>query len=294
MARYLNGITPDRHVALTVLATWRRYSGRQARRVRTLISLGVYQFTRFKHCGVRHSGRAMSILVVEPDRDLCDLLGYLLRREHFQVVIAHDGADALRAWETENPELVLLDTALPGLDGWGVCQRLREQSSVPVIFLVAVADEEAIVRGLDLGADDYVTRPFSPRPLLARIRAVLRRARVQRHGPQRGSAPMQVGDLTVDPQSRTVERAGEAITLTPTQFKLLYELVLHEGQVLTQQVLTDRVWGYAAAADTTIVKGQIYNLRRKLEPDPANPVYIHTIPGAGYSFRRRPPHAEQP
>ena len=228
----------------------------------------------------------MSILLVDADAEMLDILAYLLRRDGFDVLSAHDGVEALQAWQTRDPQLVLSDSDLPNLSGSELCKRIRSESATPFIFLSAAGGEEAIVRGLDSGADDYITKPFSPGQLLARVRAVLRRSQGRTDVTSKGRETLRVGDLTVDPQFRTVERDGNAVALTPTEFKLLYELLLHEGQVLTHKVLTDRVWGYADVDDTNIVKGQIYNLRRKLERDPANPVYIHTIAGSGYVFRR--------
>jgi DNA-binding response OmpR family regulator len=227
----------------------------------------------------------LTILVADHDNDFLDLLGYLLRREGYAVLPTHDGVETLMSWQIQDPELVLLDVALPKLTGWDVCERICQESTTPLVFLTAVGDEEAIIRGLDLGADDYITKPFSPRLLLARIHAVLRRSGNRLDKSSTGRESVTVGELRVDPQFRMVHRDGEGITLTPTEFKLLHELVLHAGQVLTNQVLTDRVWGYCGVDSATIVKGQIYNLRRKLERDPSVPRYIQTIAGAGYTFR---------
>jgi DNA-binding response OmpR family regulator len=228
----------------------------------------------------------MSVLVIDDDGDMLDLLGYMLRREGYDMVPARDGAVGLRTWETLDPELILLKLELPSIDGLELCRRIRSSSNTPIIILSTSSDEDTIVRGLDIGADDYVTKPFSPRQLLARVRAVLRRSRENIDGSRKGRETLRAGGLTLDPQFRTVERDGDAVALTPTEFKLLYELVLHEGQVLTNQVLTDRVWGYAEVDDTSIVKGQIYNLRHKIERNPSKPRYIHTIPGSGYTFRQ--------
>jgi DNA-binding response OmpR family regulator len=231
----------------------------------------------------------VTVLVADADRDILDVLGYLLRREGYDVVLAHDGVETMDLWRSRDPELILLDPDLPRLNGWELCQWIRREANTPIIVLTAASNEDDIVRGLDLGADDYVTKPFSPRPLMARVRAVLRRSRERLEGQRKGREPITAGDLRLDPQMMTVERAGEAIALTPTEFKLLFELVLHEGQVLTNQVLTDRVWGYVGVDATSIVKGQIFNLRRKLRFSPSSPGCIHTIPGSGYTFRQRRP-----
>jgi DNA-binding response OmpR family regulator len=153
-------------------------------------------------------------------------------------------------------------------------------------MLTGVNGDADVVKGLDLGADDYIIKPFSPRQLIARIKAVLRRAAEAADQPRKGWQAITVGDLMLDPQWRTVTRAGESVRLTPIEFKLLYELVLHEGQVLTHQILTDRVWGFAGVDDASLLKGHIRNLRRKLELDSSEPVYIHTVTGIGYTFKR--------
>jgi DNA-binding response OmpR family regulator len=230
----------------------------------------------------------MSVLVIDDDGDLLDVLSYLLRRDGYDVIPAHNGVAGFEAWQTGDPELVMLASELPQMSGWQVCEKIRAESDTPIIILGRPSDEDAMLRGLELGADDYITKPFAPRQLLARVRAVLRRAHESLDGPRKGRQLLHAGDLLLDPQFRTVERDSAVVTLTPTEFKLLYELVLHEGQVLTPSVLTDRVWGYVAVDDTTVVKGQIFNLRRKLEPDAAHPLYIHTVAGSGYVFRQPP------
>ena len=227
----------------------------------------------------------MAILVVEDDSDLLDILCFTLRREGHDVIAAHDGAQALQLWETKHPQLVLLDIDLPKVSGWDVCKQIRKESTTPVIMLTAASNDPDIVKGLELGADDYITKPFSPRQLVSRIRAVLRRVKETVDQPRQGWQVMIAGDLKLDPQWRTVHHGDEAIRLTPMEFKLLYELVLHEGQVLPHQVLTDRVWGYEGVDDASLLKGHIRNLRRKLESDSSDPTYIHTVAGIGYTFR---------
>ena len=229
----------------------------------------------------------MSILIVEDDPDLLDLLCFALRREGHEVVAAHDGAAGLQLWKTKDPRLVLLDVDLPKVSGWDVCKQIRSESDTPVIMLTAAGAEGDIVKGFGLGADDYITKPFSPKQLLARVGAVLRRAKESADQPRKGWQAITAGDLKLDPQWRTLTRGSESIYLTPIEFKLMYELVLHEGQVLTHQILTDRVWGYEGVDDASLLKGHIRNLRRKLENDSSAPVYIHTVAGIGYTFRRR-------
>jgi DNA-binding response OmpR family regulator len=229
----------------------------------------------------------MAVLIVEDDPDLLDVLCFALRREGHDVIAARDGAVGLQLWKSKDPQLVLLDIDLPRVSGWDVCKQIRSESDVPVLMLTAARSEADIVRGLELGADDYIAKPFSPRELLARIRAVLRRAKESADQPRKGWQVVTAGDLRLDPQWRTVYRGNESVRLTPIEFKLLYELVLHEGQVLTHQILTDRIWGYEGVDDATLLKGHIRNLRRKLEADSSEPVYIHTVSGIGYTFRSR-------
>jgi DNA-binding response OmpR family regulator len=228
----------------------------------------------------------MSILIVEDDSDLLDILCFALRRDGHDVIAAHDGASGLQLWKARDPRLVLLDVDLPKVNGWDVCKQIRRESNTPVIMLTGAHAEDDKVRGLELGADDYLVKPFSHRELSARIKAVMRRAKEASDQPRKGWQMVAAGDLKLDPQWRTVTRGDESLKLTGIEFKILYELVLHEGQVLTHQVLTDRVWGYEGVDDATLLKGHIRNLRRKLEADSSNPVYIHTVAGVGYTFRR--------
>jgi DNA-binding response OmpR family regulator len=229
---------------------------------------------------------AMSILIVEDDPDLLDILAFTLRREGHEVLLAHDGAAGLNLWQTKRPDLVLLDVDLPKMSGWDVCKEIRKDSDTPVIMLTAADKNADIITGFNVGADDYITKPFSPSELSARIRAVLRRAKESSDQPRTGFQTVTAGQLRLDPQWRSVYRNEEPIPLTPIEFKLLYELVLHQGQVLSHQILTDRIWGYEGVDDSSLLKGHIRNLRRKLEPNPSKPIYVHTVTGIGYTFRR--------
>jgi DNA-binding response OmpR family regulator len=229
----------------------------------------------------------MSILIVEDDSELLDVLCFAVRRGGHDVIAAHDGAMGLELWRSKSPELVLLDVDLPKMSGWDVCKAIRSESSTPVIMLTGHREDDQIVKGLELGADDYITKPFSPKQLMARIRAVLRRTGEPSDQPRKGWQAITAGDLKLDPQWRTVERDSETVRLTATEFKILYELVVHEGQVLTHQILTDRVWGYEGVDDAGLLKGHIRNLRRKIEADSSKPIYIQTVAGIGYTFRRR-------
>jgi DNA-binding response OmpR family regulator len=229
----------------------------------------------------------MPILVVEDDVDLLDILAFSLRRAGHEVMTAHDGEGGLRKFRSERPRLVLLDINLPRMSGWDVCRTIRSESNTPIIVLSGADDDEDIVRGLLLGADDYVTKPFSPKHLLARVESVLRRANDSNGRMLVGWETISAGDIVIEPQRRTVRRNEQEVNLTPIEFKLLYELVLHEGQVLPHKSLTDRIWGYDGIDDALLLKGHVRNLRKKLDDDFASPVYIHTVAGVGYSFRRR-------
>jgi DNA-binding response OmpR family regulator len=229
----------------------------------------------------------MAILVVEDDDDILDLLCFALRRAGHDVLPARDGLNAISTFRTRNPKLVLLDVHLPRMDGWEVARQIRSESNTPIIMLTGAGSDEDVVKGFKIGADDYVTKPFSYKQLTARIEAVLSRAQQTVNEPRSGFRRITAGDLVLDPQFHSVEREGPAVRLTALEFKLLYELVLHEGQVLPHQVLIDRVWGYDGVDDAALIKGHIRNLRRKLSDDATDPRYIHTISGVGYTFRRQ-------
>jgi len=225
----------------------------------------------------------MAILLVEDDQDLTDVLAYLLRREGHEVHIAYDGATAVKMWRETDPQLILLDIDLPRMNGWEVCERVREGSGTPIVMLTGADGDESIVKGLELGADDYLTKPFSPKQLLARVRAVLRRT--GSNGAQAPDQLLSVSDLTLDAKWRRVRRREEEISLTKLEFQLLHELALHAGQVLTYRYITDRVWGYQGHDDAGLIKGHIRNLRSKLGGAPDGGLYIETVHGTGYIFR---------
>ncbi|HVP05090.1 MAG TPA: response regulator transcription factor [Dehalococcoidia bacterium] len=226
----------------------------------------------------------MSILVVEDDTDLTDVLAYMLRREGHEVHVAHDGQSALETWEESNPNLILLDVDIPRVNGWEVCEQVRRNSPTPIIMLTAYHGDENIMRGLELGADDYVTKPFSPGQLLARIRAVMRRSTA---AIQQGAAEntLTVADLVLDGGRRQVLRNGQKVNVTKLEFQLLKELALHPGHVLTYRYINDRVWGYRDQSDGSLIKGHIRNLRKKLGAGPSGAPYIETVHGVGYIFR---------
>ncbi len=221
----------------------------------------------------------MKILVVDDDAQLSSIINFTLRREGFSVLNAYEGQAALDLWEQEQPDLVLLDVNLPQLSGYEVLRRIRAESKTPVIMLTVRADEEEVVRGLDLGADDYVAKPFSPKTLLARIRAVSRR---MSPGP---IGNLSAGDLALQIDRQQVVRGdGPPIHLTPLEFRLLQHLMIHRGQVLSTETLIEHVWGYAGTGDRDLLKQLIRRLRRKIESDPAHPRYIETVPNIGYCF----------
>ncbi len=221
----------------------------------------------------------MPILVVEDEPDLSDLLRYILRRAGHDVIVAFDGDAALRLWREQNPELVLLDIGLPRKDGWEVCRAIRNESPTPIVILTGADADEDVVRGLDLGADDYLVKPFSPKQLQARVRAVLRRAIAKE--PVDTTSAISAGDLTIDGLWRTVTCESQEIRLTRLEHRILYDLALHTGQVVPHDVLIQRVWGYPGEANSSIIKGHIRNIRSKLS-ELGSVTTIRVIPGVGY------------
>jgi DNA-binding response OmpR family regulator len=221
----------------------------------------------------------MNVLVVDDDHTLADVIAFTLRREGYQVIQAYDGEMALRKWEQEAPDLIILDVNLPRLDGFKVCQHIRQLSKTPIILLTVRGEEDDILYGFDLGADDYITKPFSPRQLLARVQAVLRRA---------DKAPFpsmrEVGRIKFDQARREVQvDEGDSIVLTPLECKLLEFLMINAGHVVTPGAIIDYVWG-AEGGDRDMLRQVIHRLRAKIEPDPSSPIYIETVPGIGYGL----------
>lgn len=222
-----------------------------------------------------------TILVVDDEPKIARTVRAYLESSGFRVVAAGDGRTALTLFRHEKPSLVILDLGLPGMDGLDVARTLRRESNVPVIMLTARVEEADRLVGLELGADDYVTKPFSPRELVARVRAVLRRA-----GPERDVAPPPViaGDLSIDLERRLATVAGRAVELTPTEFDLLVVLASRPGRVFSRTELLDRVQGDAFEGYERAVDAHIKNLRQKIEPDPKQPRYLLTVFGVGYRF----------
>lgn len=219
----------------------------------------------------------MKILVVDDDLDLRGLIGFALRQAGYFVVEAGDGPEALAVFDREQPDLVILDVNLPGMNGFEVCTRIRSESSAPIMMLTVRAGEEDQVHGLDLGADDYLAKPFSPRTLLARIRALLRRADVER------PAAVVYSDLTLDIERQTVRVAGKPpIRLTNLEFRLLQYLLANAERTIPAERLTNHVWGYRGVGDRQLLKQLVHRLRQKIEHNPAEPEYIITVAGIGY------------
>jgi DNA-binding response OmpR family regulator len=226
---------------------------------------------------------ARTILVVDDEPTLRETLAEALEVDGFRVVTAADGREALARFREERPDLVVLDLMLPELSGIEVCRIIRRESGVPILMLTAKSSEIDKVLGLELGADDYVTKPFSLRELGARIRALLRRME-QPAG--EGPASVTVGDLTVDLAGHRLLRNGEPVPLKPKVFELLAFLVRHPGQVLSRDQLLEQVWGYDYAGETRTVDVHVHWLRSAIEADPAAPALIETVRGVGYVFRR--------
>ncbi|MBN1200854.1 MAG: response regulator transcription factor [Anaerolineae bacterium] len=225
----------------------------------------------------------MKALIVDDDLVLADVVSFTLRRAGFQVITAHDGQAALDTWQAESPDLIILDLNLPKLDGLSVCQRIRQQTDTPIIILSVRGEDDDVVRGLELGADDYIAKPFSPRQLVARAQAVLRRAGIT---PTTG--PLVVGELTLDLARRELHRSGHLLAqLTPLECRLMEVLMLNSGHVLPADTLITQVWG-PSGGDRTMLKQLVHRLRAKIEPDPSTPAYLETVPGVGYALVRRP------
>jgi len=222
------------------------------------------------------------ILIVEDEASLSEPLAFLLGREGYEIEVAEDGPAALVTFDRSGADLVLLDLMLPGLSGTEVCRELRARSSVPIIMLTAKDSEVDIVVGLELGADDYVTKPYSTRELLARIRAVLRRRVEAEEGVDDGV--LEAGDVRMDVERHSVAISGEEIAMPLKEYELLELLLRNAGRVLTRGQLIDRVWGADYFGDTKTLDVHIKRIRAKIEPDPARPSRIVTVRGLGYRF----------
>jgi two-component system response regulator ResD len=223
------------------------------------------------------------ILVVEDEPSIGEVVSLYLRRAGYEVTFVQDGESALEVLDRERPDLVVLDLMLPKVDGYEITRWLRSQGDIPIIMLTARREERDRIAGLEMGADDYVIKPFSPQELVSRVRAVLRRTRGTGL-PGGGEQVIEMGTLQVNPQSRLVSVGGEEKSLTVKEFDLLWLLVRHPRQVFRREQLLDRVWGMTEYIDPSTVTVHIRRLREKIEKDPSNPEHIQTVWGVGYKF----------
>ncbi len=226
-----------------------------------------------------------TVLVVEDEESFVDALLVGLKKEGFRVEVARDGLEALEMFDRIQPDIILLDVMLPKVSGIDVCRQLRKKSQVPIIMVTAKAAEIDTVVGLEVGADDYITKPYRLRELVARMRAVLRRARLD-HAGELTEGALQVGDIALDPEQHEVVIRGEKTALPLKEFELLHLLLANAGRVLPRETLIDRIWGNDYVGDTKTLDVHIKRLRAKIESDPANPAKIITIRGLGYKFER--------
>lgn len=219
---------------------------------------------------------APKILVVDDDPAIAEMLTIVLQGEGFETVVVGDGNEAVNAARNHNPDLILLDVMLPGMNGVDVCRAIREDSTVPIVMLTARTDTVDVVLGLESGADDYVHKPFKPKELVARVRARLRRNTDEK--PEK----LEISSLTIDVSGHQVTRGDEVIPLTPIEFDLLLTLASKPRQVFTREELLEKVWGYRKSSDTRLVNVHIQRLRSKIEVDPDDPRIIQTVRGVGY------------
>lgn len=221
-------------------------------------------------------------MVVEDEPSIAEVVSLYLRRAGYQVQVLADGSAALASMERQMPDLLILDIMLPGLDGLELTRWLRDRSDVPIIMLTARRAETDRIAGLEMGADDYVVKPFSPQELVSRVRAVLRRTRPS--GAAKVETPLVFGDMRIDPVTRLVHQGEREITLTAKEFDLLWLLACHPRQVFSREQLLDRVWGYSDYIDSSSVTVHVRRLREKIEADPAHPSHLVTVWGVGYKF----------
>jgi DNA-binding response OmpR family regulator len=229
-----------------------------------------------------HSGDNATILLVDDEQAIVEPLRYHLEREGYAVIVAHDGEMALHRARNDGPHLIVLDLMLPKIDGWEVCRILRQESTTPIIMLTARDEETSKILGLNLGADDYLTKPFSFQELLARVRALLRRVAYERTLP--GAELIQIGAVTVDLDAHRVRLGDEPLQVTQMEYKLLRTLMERAGHVVRRNDLMDRVWGIDWVGDTHTLDVHIRWLRQKIEQEPGRPRYIQTVRGVGYRF----------
>ena len=221
----------------------------------------------------------MKILIADDDRDLLGLIAFTLTQAGYLVVKASDGPSAIHSFKGESPDLAVLDINMPGASGFQVCEAIRSQSRIPVMILTVRGEEEDLIKALDLGADDYLTKPFSPRTLLARIKALLRRAGIE------SAAPVSVGRLSLDAEEHTVKiDGGELVRLTKLELRLLQMLLANVGRTVSSDRLLVQVWGHRNSGHRQLLKQLVHRLRHKIEVDPANPQLLQTSAGSGYKL----------
>ena len=218
----------------------------------------------------------MKVLLAEDDEQVATITGITLRRGGFEVIHARDGGEALRVWNSEHPDIIILDIQMPVYDGFTVCRRIRAVSSVPIIMLTAKSEDNDVIHGLEIGADDYVLKPFSPRQLLARVQAVLRRSASQQ--PLR----YDMGSLSLDLNQQALVSDEAMVRLTSLEFRFLHYLLTNRGQIVPTNTILSHVWGSASSTDRAMLKQLVYRLRQKIEPSAQQ--LIETIPGVGYTI----------
>ena len=226
--------------------------------------------------------RRFRILVVDDEPDVLEMLRIMLTEKGFDVVVAQDALSGLRAAYQTHPDAILLDVMMPGVDGFEACRRLREMIDVPIIFVTAKGTIEEVVQGLALGADDYVVKPFAPSELISRLMVCLRRA--GERADEKSDFLLPTPSVTLDCGRHELVIGGRTVYLTPKEFEVIRLLIRHAGKVLSTDAILTRIWGPEWIGEPDLVKQYIYRLRRKIEPDPKSPRYLHTVPGEGYYF----------
>lgn len=225
------------------------------------------------------------IMVADDDSNITDVCRRYLEREGYSVVTAKDGMEAIELWRTHTPDLIVLDLMMPHKNGWEICNEIRQSEDVPIVMLTARGEEQDRLMGLTMGADDYLTKPFSPRELVLRVKAILRRMRTVQVSPATHSShTIRYERLTIDFVKREVEIDGRLIDLTVTEFEMLYLLASHPGQVFSRSQMLSKIWDFSYEGDTTTVTVHIRRLREKIEQNASDPKYIKTVWGIGYKF----------